>query len=490
MTELARKLSYPGLGVVFAVIACAPLIVYGPQEWHSLNLNLSWASAFSSQLLSGDWYPRWLMNLNEGAGSPAFFFYAPVPFYIATMGFLVCGDCTPATQLGMGESLILIGSCLSFYCFARRYGTPVVALAGALFYAFAPYHFVIDVLARQAIGEAAAYIWIPLIFLSIDRIADGRRAVPALALTYCLLVMTHLPSALLVSLFLPAYAIIRKHGAQGEWVITKFVAGIGLGILLAGVYLIPALFSQDYISGDESWQASWYLYHRWFLLDGVDAPDPSFELKLLVTALATSALSLSAWIIAYWWRDAQDGKRPLAVEWMVLLAGAWFLMLPISGFLWELVPPLQKVQFPWRVLVVVDLAAAATVVLALQRLRNSSKGTFQLALSVAAMLLLVLPVLVGLRYRDHAGDPEQRAQLLSYVTVGSDAAEYIPSTVRTDRTSLLAEMSDIGRVHLDGSAGRVDIRKWEPRKIELAVELEVAVTLQIKQFPLSGLAGE
>jgi hypothetical protein len=485
-TAIARSLLFPGLAVIIVAMVCAPLIAYGPQTGHSLDFNLSWASAFSSQLLSGDLYPRWLMNLNEGAGSPVFFFYAPVPFYIATTGFLVCGDCTPATQLGIGEALILLGSCLSFYCFARRYGTRVVALAGALFYAFAPYHFAIDVLNRQAIGEAAAYIWIPLILMSIDRIADGKRAIPALALTYGLLVMTHLPSALLASLFLPPYALIRRFGSPMEWVFTKCAAGIGSGILLAGIYLVPALLSQEYISGDENWQSSWYLYHRWFLLDGVDAPDPVFEQRLLATALATSALCVGAWIIAYWSRNTQDGKRALALEWMLFIAGAWFLMLPISRFFWELVPPLQKVQFPWRVLVIVDVAAAATVVLALQRVQNGSRRTFHFVLSMAAMLLLLVPVLVGISYRDLAADPAQRARLLSYLSTGRDAAEYIPSTVQVDRSTLLTELSHTDRVHFSGSAGSVEVRKWEPREIVLTVALEAATTLQVKQFHYPG----
>jgi hypothetical protein len=485
-TALAKILAIPGLAFVFVAIICLPLVVYGPQEGHSLDFNLSWASAFSSQLLAGDFYPRWLMNLNEGAGSPAFFFYAPVPFYITTAGFVVCGDCTPSTQLGIGEWLILLASCLSFYCFARRHGAPMVALAGALFYAFAPYHYAIDVLNRQAIGEAAAYIWIPLILLSIDRIADGKRAIPALALTYSLLVMTHLPSTLLVSLFLPAYAALRWYRSSESWVIIKFVAGIVLGVLLSGIYLVPALLSQDHISGDRDWQSSYFQYHRWFLLDGVDAPDPVSELKLLVAALATSALFFGAWIFAHWSPRSQDRRHPPAIEWVLFVAGAWFLMLPLSRFFWELVPPLQKVQFPWRVLIVVDVAAAAAIVLALQRLQHVSRRALYSVLSLTAMVLLLLPVATGMKYSPMARDAGHRAQLQSYIDTGRDAPEYIPAEVQIDRSTLLKEMSGIERVQISGGAGNVEVRDWAPRRIVLEVALDEAASLQVKQFNYPG----
>ena len=35
------------------------------------------------QLWSGELYPRWLLGMNSGFGSPTFFVYGPLPYYAA-----------------------------------------------------------------------------------------------------------------------------------------------------------------------------------------------------------------------------------------------------------------------------------------------------------------------------------------------------------------------------------------------------------------------
>lgn len=217
-----QKLSYLSVIAFSVTIMCLPLLLFGPQAGHSLYHNISWAAGFAEQLLAGDLYPRWLMNMNEGAGSPVFFFYAPIPFYFTSLGFLLCGECSTTIQLGIGEWLIILFSSFSYYLFARQYAAPFVSIIGSILYALAPYHFAIDLLLRQAIGEITAYIWIPLILLSIDRMAMGKYSVTALALSYSLLVMTHLPTALFVSIFLLPYVTILQKYTSCPKLISKF----------------------------------------------------------------------------------------------------------------------------------------------------------------------------------------------------------------------------------------------------------------------------
>ena len=100
-----QELSYLAVIAFSVTIICLPLILFGPQAGHSLYHNISWAAGFAEQLLAGDLYPRWLMNMNEGAGSPVFFFYAPIPFYFTSLGFLLCGECSTTIQLGIGPKL-------------------------------------------------------------------------------------------------------------------------------------------------------------------------------------------------------------------------------------------------------------------------------------------------------------------------------------------------------------------------------------------------
>ncbi|MEP0917778.1 hypothetical protein NC981_13175 [Leptolyngbya sp. DQ-M1] len=52
-----------------------PAILHGVFDAMDIPFHLRWTQQFSEQLWSGDFYPRWLYNMNAGLGSPAFFFY-------------------------------------------------------------------------------------------------------------------------------------------------------------------------------------------------------------------------------------------------------------------------------------------------------------------------------------------------------------------------------------------------------------------------------
>src|SRR5919197_712287 len=145
--------------------------------------------------------------------------------------------------------------------------SPRIALYGAVGYMAAPYH-LLDHYYRGAYAELAAYVVLPLIALSIRRVAEGQRLAPIfLALSYAALPMTHLPTALLISLTaLPLYVLYRgwRLGAPrlafGFFVRCAFGGALGLG--LASIYLVPALGLQQWIPADPFW-ISYYHVDRW-----------------------------------------------------------------------------------------------------------------------------------------------------------------------------------------------------------------------------------
>ncbi|MDH3231519.1 MAG: hypothetical protein OEN55_17145 [Alphaproteobacteria bacterium] len=101
-----------GLWITVALVtaACLPLLLIGPQSGDSFEFNINWSTGFAGQLAAGTPYQRWLPDLNGGAGSPVFFFYGPVAYYITSLGFLGCRGCDPTIRLGIGEWLIVLAS--------------------------------------------------------------------------------------------------------------------------------------------------------------------------------------------------------------------------------------------------------------------------------------------------------------------------------------------------------------------------------------------
>ena len=261
--------------------------------------------------------------MNDGAGSPTFFFYAPVPFYLSSLGFWICQTCETTTELGVGQWLLISSSGLSFYVFARRQTGKTASTIGAIVYALMPYHFGVDLWVRQAMGELAAYIFMPLILMYIDRIAGGQKGIVGLAVSYSLLVCSHLPSALLFSLLVPFYTFVAAPRRKLGITATKVFAGIAIGVLLASVYLAPALLSQQYVYMDRMW-TSYYEYHRWFFFGGAENPDPSFARRILLVLVAETAVFFVAWYVAY--RQGASAQRAKIFLWLTTVCVVWGMM--------------------------------------------------------------------------------------------------------------------------------------------------------------------
>lgn len=477
-----NKYLYPLAIMAVVTLACFPQILMGVQSGHSLRLNISWTTGFTGQLLGGELYPRWLVDMNDGLGSPVFFFYGPLPFYLMAPTALFCPDCSANIVVGITGWLIVALSGLAFYVFARQHAAPLASTIGSVLYAIMPYHFFIDLLVRQALGEVAAYIWMPLILYFTRKMASDRYSVIGFAFSYSFLILSHLPSALLFSMFLLVYAAISAYQNRSIGHFNVFASGVLLGIALAGIYLVPALFSQDYISADQ-WVRPDFQYHQWFFLDGIAAPNPLFDSGLFPLLLVSTLVFFAAGYIAF--RQREGHERLSLLPWLLFVVGAWFLMTPVSRFLWELLPFLQKVQFPWRVAIMLDLSVAITIVMALRDIPMGLNWRFASISTMAALLLLLSGGLVAQFF---AGDwklsknAKHQELIQTVISTGYDAQEYIPASVRLSQEEVLAHLKSTPKVGFDADKGQVGVVRWEARKIALDVDLSAETRLTVRQF--------
>ena len=489
----ARSLLLAALAIVLAAaVLCLPMFLYGAPNGHSIEYNLVWLREFSEQLLEGDVYPRWLVDMNRGAGSPVFFFYGSLPFYICSAGGLLCPSCKAVVQLGIGEWLLLALSGLSFFHFARHRFDLAPAVCGALLYMALPYHFEIDLWRRQAIGELATYIWMPLILHYVDRLSNDEDVVGGLAVAYALLVFSHLPTALLFSVCLGFYVPLLLW--RGDWrlFLARFAAGIALGLLLAGIYLVPALFAEQYISTKKLW-TPYFDFHRWFF-PLARSTDSLFTERLFLVLLLTTLIFALAWLNAL-----RLGRRLGAavrlraiVPWLVFVALAWFLMTPLSRWLWETAPLLWKVQFPWRIAVVLDIATAIALLYSLQALWRFRDGPSLLVvgLTVAVMGYGLYSGRDVVGNLDALENPGFLAGRDAAVNRGVDAPEYAPAWSNTFADDPKGEIATMRRVWVEPGKGEVKVLEWQPRHIVMAVNLRETAELKVRQFYFPGWEAE
>jgi hypothetical protein len=146
---------------------------------------------FSAQVWAGEWYPRWLTDVNAGLGSPAFLFYSPGIYWLGSaFEWLAPRDPHGFGRLVLLLQLGLVAAGLSAHRWLRRHWSALEARRAALAYAACPY-LALKVYSSFGVAELWAIACLPLLL-----IASERSMFWGLAAGYAALALIHLPSCL------------------------------------------------------------------------------------------------------------------------------------------------------------------------------------------------------------------------------------------------------------------------------------------------------
>jgi hypothetical protein len=340
-------------------------------------------------------YPHWAQSPNWGVGEPRFVFYPPLTWMLgAAMGYLAKWDYVPAAMI----FLILVATGFATRALARQFLPPAQStLAGALA-AVTPYG-LFTAYERTALGELTAAIWIPLLLLFAWRPAPGHASpdftsataqaetaqtvtvprnrrifsfdfisVVPVALLLALTWLTNAPAGVMASYLLAFAALSAALLRRAWWPILRALIAAPLGLGLAGFYLVPAAVEQPWIAIHQALDVGMRVSDSWLFAHHA-APDMELHDRVLLYAsilcVLTTVMAAAGAVIAFRRRQLVREDRPFWLPLMILAAAIFLLQLPFSAFLWNLLPKLQFLQFPWRWLMVLAtpyaiLLAAAT----------------------------------------------------------------------------------------------------------------------------------
>jgi hypothetical protein len=353
---------------IAAAVVLAPSLLEGTLISHSSPQNLTWAAQFADQFRAGVLYPRWLPASFDGLGSPTFYFYPPIAFWVDALLSVVTFDALSVSyRLSFASLILLWASGVAMHAWLKTEAvSPRVAFYGALAYVAAPYH-LLDHYYRGAYAEFAAYVVLPVVALSVRQIADGRCfGVIFLALSYAALPMAHLPTSLLISLTaLPMYVLYRgwRLGAvkPSAAFFGRCALGGVLGLGLASIYLLPAVTLQDWIPADTFW-GGYYLIERWFLLTPGRWLEPR-DMMMIIASIAAAYAIAAIGVLVVVSRDCPPGGwRSEAAFWAIVCLVCVLLIGGVVPWFWQL-PFVAKVQFPWRLMIVVEFAGITALCL-------------------------------------------------------------------------------------------------------------------------------
>ncbi|TNJ15238.1 hypothetical protein CF111_20200 [Aeromonas sobria] len=455
-----------------------PFWLRGGSQGHDLFHHLLSGHFFAVQLWQGEIYPRWLMVMNGAFGSPAFFFYPPLPYYVSA---LFAGP-EPLAHHAMipllwSSTLALGLSGLFAYLWLRPFATPGRALAASLLYMALPYHLAIDIYARFALAESWAFVWAPLALLAQDRLCRRSPfALLLLALAVALLTLSHLPSTLLILGLLTVRSLLLAWRSKITLHLWPTLLGQLWGLAMASLLLLPALLDQGGISMDQM-RIGMFEFHRNFL-DRL--PETSSDWRFRGHLAWLTLLTLILLLVA--WAAAREPRHPELLIWGTLGTLGFLMMLPLSEPLWHLLPPLQLVQFPWRLNLLLVIATVAVVALGVPAYRPWQ----WLWWTVLALTLLSQAVYV---HESPLTQAPQKSALDGEFDSKRSAREYRPKQVPKGMfaPTLLAWKDEFQPAVTTEQQGiSWQILNWQPRQIVLTVDAPAPAKLILHQFDYPG----
>jgi hypothetical protein len=494
----------------FALLGVSGALMFGYPAGHSSSLNILWAQQFADQFWSGILYPRWLSHSIEGFGAPTFFYYPPLPFWWAALFQPLVPVETEAWEtLRLAASAVALLAGVSCYYWLRNLTkSPTAAVFGASLYALAPYQLSINFFMRTAYAEYFAAAVFPLVLLAAKRASTGsHKALLALAAAYAALIFSHLPTIVMVSIFPALMPLFFAEKGQRLKSCIRVWAAMMLGIGLAAIYLVPALFSQHLIDADNLW-TDFYDYQQWFLFSGITHLTNGKKIPSIIATNEHILLGCSLVVLFYggllFLRRKQYAIAGNSLAFAAMLCIVCGLMTThAAAFVWEMLPLLQKVQFPYRFLGGFEAGAVSILALGYAMLEKTTPPRAQQKWFGAEVQWVLPAVLLGYVFvtrLEHVA-ASKHDRLTSVYTVkarqGVEPPEY--GTIYTDddytkeivgftgdekqpfHYPFLHTLPEKARVTEGDSA--ITVKRWNPpESIILDVASKEGAVIQLHQF--------
>ncbi|MCL5095177.1 MAG: YfhO family protein [Patescibacteria group bacterium] len=313
---------------------------------------------FNQALKDGQVPPRWAGTADNGYGYPLFIFSYQSPWFIGIPLLKVGLSLTDAIK-----GVFIIGYLLSgifMYLWLKEMLGLFPGLLGSVLYLWAPYRFS-NIFVRASLGEATAFIFIPLVFWGIWKVREKRETTKGIILVSLGLagvILSHLMVLIIFALPLFFWVLLQgKEAKNNKLFIGGIIAGSFLGIILSSYYLIPAIFEKQFTVATQILQSHFLdhfvtlkqlIYSKWgygFDFPGTVNDEMSFQVGIAqwLAMILLAILSLITWF------------RQKKIDWLGFFAVGCFvfsiiMMISVSKPAWEQITKYSYFDFPWRFL--------------------------------------------------------------------------------------------------------------------------------------------
>ena len=479
-----------GLSLLVSIAIVLPFFWLGTASGHDFEFHAaSWLDA-AYQWHEGTLYPRWTAWTNHGFGEPRFIFYPPLSWMLgAALTAILKLAWVPVAFIVLTQTFAGI----SAFLLLKRLASERAAIFAAAFYAANPDALLI-IYIRSDFAEQLACAFFPLVLLGALRLAGYldfdkplSSRIVLFAVPFAAVWLSNAPAGVITT-YSVALIFTWATVTQGEERIAlRGIAGLALAFGLTSFYLIPAAYEQRWVNIEQA-LSSGLLPIQNFLFTEINDPEHTwFNWIASICALVLILLvGLTAIASAKFTKNAearhQDRFQRIWTVLLVIGATATLLTLRFTGFLWDLLPKLRFVQFPWRWMSILAVVAACFLAIAIERRRGW--------LWLPTLLLLSLPLSYFL-INNGWWDPDEMPTQYAAITAGTGyegTDEYDP--VGDDHMDLPSNAPLAAILPADPDArktpdGRITIDQWktEQKQIRVRVTRDARIALRLLNYP-------
>ena len=444
-----------------------PFFFRGTPSGHDVEFHLySWLEVLS-QWKQGIVYPRWATLAHFAYGEPRFIFYPPASWILGA-ALSAIFPWTLVASIYIWIALVAAG--ISMFLLARQWLDRGKATFAAVLYAVNPYHLVI-VYWRSAFAELLASSLLPLLLLLLLRADEkGRRVTVFLALLLGCAWLTNAPAAVMIHYSLALLMVVIAWQRRSPRVLLVGTTAVLLGAALAAFYLLPAIYEQKWVNIAEAVSAGSHPLDNFLFIHTTDADHDAFNRVISWIAVAEILLTLvAAWAARSW----GSRNRELWYTLVAWAAACGALMLSISSPLWNALPELRFMQFPWRWLLCLGIPFTLLIVLGVRR--------WAVRVAIYLAMLCVLAV-AWQRFQppwwDNAADLREMQDNMATGRGYEGTDEYTP--VGADPSSV---DKDARRVTVEGPAhAAIRVSDWTAERKLFTAEVSAPDNLALHLF--------
>lgn len=314
--------------------------------WRAVQVKHLWSQ--------GILYARWAPDMAHGFGFPLFVFVPPGAAFVAAFWRGV-GLAWPVALNATFALGMVLGAVGMFFLGRELFG-PWAGLVAGVAYAYAPFQ-AYDVFNRGSLSESFAWAFPPLVLWGVHRWAmhRDRRFLLLGALSLAGVTLCHQVFAFLFAPLLAAWVLLMGVQApDGRRAVGRGVLLGALGMGCAAFFWLPPMFERAWVQ-TERLLGTWVfdVHHNFLPLAHLLAPPRAADPRLIndwpEKALGLVPVLLALLPLARWRRLTRAARGQVGLLW-ALAVGYAFVTLAPSRWLWDHVPLLPYIQFPWRYL--------------------------------------------------------------------------------------------------------------------------------------------